>query len=347
MKIGFIYYNFYPVTGGASVHGYHLAKELSSLGYTLYKLNGQPDPYTIRLKNRFTGLIRILKECDLIYVRMDYFLKPRNLITLIALAAGKKVLVELNSPSDELHLFGKNQRYIRKADRWMKSILKRTNGVIVVSRPIKTYCEKELGLANVHVVENGGEVFDVDAGEIPRGLKNRISEIREAHESLAVWSGSLNQMQNLSLLNQLAVRSPQTALIIIAKEEGNKAPDFTSENIFLLQELTRNEVSYVIACADIGLAFYGDYSWSRWGFYNSSLKVYEYLNNGLLTITNKPGTEVQKSYSNFKFARNVEEILTFTKNFRHRSPAEQNIRTWRHVAEETSNIIGEITKKSS
>ncbi len=348
MKIGYIYYNFYPVTGGPSVHGYHLAKELSQLGHELYKLNGDPDPYTTK-KNPLTGLLFILKECDVIYVRMDYFLKPRNLIPPIALAAGKRVVVELNAPSDELHLFGKSKDYIRKADRWMKSVLEKTDAVIAVSEPIRQYCEEELDLKNVHVVENGGEVFETGFSGISSVLKERIGAIRNSYSRIAVWSGSVNQMQNFTLLKQVAEQSPDTALIVISKKEREEepAPGFPSGNIFPLQNLDREEVSYVIGCADIGLAFYGDYSWSRWGFYNSSLKVYEYLNNGLLTITNKPGTNIQKSYPNFKVAGNAEEILTFMENYKYHSPGKQNIRTWKHVAEETSKIIGDITGQNS
>jgi hypothetical protein len=347
MKIGFIYYNFYPVTGGPSVHGYHLAKELSNLGYKLFKLNGAPDPHTTKL-NPVTGLFQILKNCDLIYVRMDYFLKIRNLITLIAITAGKKVLVELNSPSDELHLFGKNKRYIQKADRWMKSVLKRVDGVIVVSQPVKEYCEKKLELQNVHVIENGGEVFQPDPETITIGLRDQIMRIKNKFSSIAVWSGSVNRMQDLSLLEEVAkAKSSELALFVLTKEEGAEPPVFESENIFLFSNLTRQEVAYIIASSDIGLAFYDDYSWSRFGYYNSSLKVFEYLNNGLLTITNKPGSAIQALYPNFKVARNVQEILTFTENVKQNSPAGQNIRTWRHVAEETAQIIGEITHKNS
>ncbi|MCC5905020.1 MAG: hypothetical protein JJU13_02320 [Balneolaceae bacterium] len=347
MKIGFIYYNFYPVTGGPSVHGYHLAKELSQLGYELYKLNGEPDPHTVK-KNPVTGLYYILKECDLIYVRMDYFLKPRNLITLIALAAGKKVIVELNAPSDELHLFGKSENYIRKADQWMKTVLKKVDAVIVVSDPIRQYCEEELELSHVYVVENGGEIFQTEMARIPNELRKKIDSIRQDYSRVAVWSGSVNQMQNFTLLKQVAEQSPDTALIIISNDDKNETtPGFPSGNIFPMFNLKREEVSYVISRSDIGLAFYGDYSWSRWGFYNSSLKVYEYLNNGLLTITNKPGTTVQNSYPNFKVAGNAEEILTFIDNFTYHSPGIQNIRTWKHVAKETSKIIRDITEQNS
>lgn len=347
MKIGFLYYNFYPVVGGASVHGYHLAKELSNLGYELYKLNGEADPHTKKLENPVTGFFWIMRNCDLIYVRMDYFINRRNLLALFALMSKKKVIVELNSPSDELHLFGRSKKYISRVDRLMSSVLKKAEAVIVVSTPIQAYCEKELGLSNVHVIENGGTPFEINPHKVSENLKKTISAIQNRYQKVVVWSGSSNKMQDLELLNKIAnAKKEDTAFILIVKDEKN---DFElqaeSENLFLFKDLGRNDVEFLIESADIGLAFYGDYTWSRWGFYNSSLKIFEYLNNGLLTITNREGTDVQKKYPNFRFAHNIDEILTFMSEWNGNNQKPKNIRTWQHVADQTSNIIQEVANR--
>lgn len=344
MKIGFIYYNFYPVTGGASVHGYQLAKELTKQGFTLYKLNGQADPYTIRLDNRLTGLFRILKTCDLIYIRLDYFLNLRNLIAPLALLAGKKIVVELNSPADELHLFNKNRKQIERAGRLMGYFLKKAAAIIVVSEPVKEYCEKKLHAENVFVVENGGEIFEPDLQKVSEEIKNQIGDIREKFSKLIVWAGSINEMQDFELLQKIAVSQQEKAAFLLVVNEENEESflDNLPANVFLFKNVLRDDVSFIITSADIGLAFYGDYSWSESGFYNNSLKVYEYLNNGLLTISNKPGSAIQKEYNNFKFAGNEEEILTLIENFKPPVTIGHTIRTWAHVAEETSNIIHKV-----
>jgi len=347
MKIGYLYYTFYPVTGGASVHGYYLAKELKKLGYELVKLNGEPDPWTTRLKNPVTGFFRMLRECDLIYVRMDYFLNPRNFLGLMAILTGKKVIVELNSPSDELYLFGRSKKYISRIDKIMAAILKRADSVIVVSCPIKAFCETELGLKNVQVIENGGVRFETKRDDISDELKEKIGQIRNRFERVIVWSGSANDMQDLELLHEIADAQRKTsALLIIAKDENKRLEQLeASGNVFLFRQLQRKEVEFLIDSADIGLAFYGDYSWSRWGFYNSSLKIFEFLNNGLFTITNRPGTKVQQSYPNFKYARNWDEILTFIESFEGKKEILPSARTWEDVAEETSNRIRKVTGK--
>ena len=345
MKIGFIYYNFYPVTGGASVHGYNLAKELNRLGYELFKINGEADPHTTKLDNPVTGLIWMLRNCDLLYIRMDYFLNLRNLVILPALLFSKKVIVELNSPSDELHLFGKSKKKIRRRDKVMSYLLKKADAVVAVSEPIKQYCEEALGLGNVTVIENGGEVFEIVSKEADPLLKQNISNIKQEYEKLVVWSGSLNKMQDLDMLRQFqeSIGEKSALLLIIKKENENDELNLDGDNWFLFKNLRREDVSYIISESDIGLAIYNDYPWSRWGFYNSSLKIYEFLNNGLLTITNTHGTEKQRRYPNFISADSISQIEQYIQDADEISSNHPK-RTWKTVAEETSELIEKIAK---
>lgn len=346
MKIGFIYYSFYPVTGGASVHGFNLAKEMNQLGYELYKINGEPDPYTQKLKNQFTGLIWMLKECDLFYIRMDYFLNLRNLVLLPALLFNKKIIVELNSPSDELHLFGKEKKQVQRADKIMGYLLGKVDAVVVVSDRLKQYCEEALGLNNVTVIENGGEVFDPDHEQIDQSVKEEISSIKEKYDKLVVWSGSWNKMQDVEFVKKAinTLREKTAFLLIIKKDREEDTIELEGENLFIFNNMNRQDVSYIISECDIGLAFYNDYPWSRWGFYNSSLKIYEYMNNGLLTLTNVDGTDTQKSYPNFKTLDSITQLekciqLPFSKE-----KMSHPKRTWKTVAEETSELINKVIK---
>lgn len=356
MKIGYLYYDFYPVKGGASVHGYHLAKELTSLGYTLYKINGAEDPYTKKYKNRFTGFFKILKNSDVIYLRMDYFLNFRNLTSLFSLFAGKKLIIELNSPSDELHLFGKSPRYVMWVDLVIRFVLKKADAIVVVSEPIKRYCVEALSLnpEKVHVIENGGEVFQSintssDNAKYNRRSKlldEKIKDIKKKYEQIAVWAGSSNKMQDLTLLNEISeIQRDKTAFIIIVKEENGEKVDFKSKNQFVFKNLNRKEVSKFIGSSDVGLAFYDDYHWSRWGFYNSSLKIFEFLNNNLITITNIEGTETQRKYPNYMVAKDIESVLLILNSDVDYSPEKSQIRTWKEVGSEVSEIIQQVCNR--
>lgn len=353
MKIGYLYYNFYPVEGGASVHGYNLAKELSTLGYTLYKINGAADPYTKKYRNQFVGFFKILKNSDVIYLRMDYFFKIRNLSSLISLVAGKKLVIELNSPSDELYLFGKSVRYVMWIDSLFRFVLKRADAIIVVSEPIKRYCTEALSLNpdKIFVIENGGEVFHTENESYnsekyshrTKLLDNKIEEIKNKYNQIAVWAGSSNKMQDLKWLNELSeMQNEKTAFIIIMKDGKGDEVNFRGNNQFLFKNLSRKEVSKVILSSDVGLAFYGDYQWSRWGFYNSSLKIFEFLNNNLITISNIEGTEIQKNYPNYMVAGNSEEVLKILNSDLNLRPVSSQIRTWENVGTEVSEIIQQV-----
>lgn len=353
-KIGFIYYTFFPVTGGAAVHGYNLAKELRQLDYRLYKLNGEPDPWTEKKPENLSGLIWILRNCDLIYVRMDFFFNLRNLIGFLSILLGKKTVVELNTPSDELHLFGRSSTYIRWMDRIWGLFLRRAAAVSVVSEAVARYCREALGLEQVHVIENGGEIFDPQSLQPDPAVRDKMERIRKEYDTVVVWAGSSNAMQDLDAMQQIATETaPKTAIVLLVQEDPDgKKVAAEGENIFIFRNMERESVTYMIRQADIGVAFYRAYPWSRWGFYNSSLKVMEYLNNGLLTLANIDGTGVTRNHPNFRQVTGVEKAAALIRNHSEESAGPQAgheksagvppARTWAEAASETSALFQSI-----
>lgn len=344
MKIGFIYYTFYPVTNGAAVHGYNLAKELSKLGHKLYKLNGDPDPYTEKKKNRITGLFWMLRNCDVMYIRMDFFLSFRNLITIISLLAGKKIVVELNSPSDELHLFGRGRRYIKIADRVMGFILKRVDAVVVINDIVKEYTENTMGLSNVYVIDNGGEVFDNNPENVEENTLELITSIKIKYGKIVVWTGSGSKMHDFERLKKIAISlGNRAAVLLLVKVEDEELPSAGElDNLFILKNLKREDVRYIVANSDVGLTFYSSFSWSRWGYYGSSTKTYEYLNNGLLTLSNITGTKQQRKYPNFKYVESFDDIILSIKANEQKKPLSDHVRTWEDTGKETDKVIQKV-----
>ena len=351
--IAFLYYTFYPVTGGATVHGYHLAKHLNRLGYRLLKINGAPDPHTEKLRATPKDLWRLLKESDLVYVRMDYFFNFRNLLGSLFMISSKKTVVELNCPSDELILFGRGRRWIRFVDRLYSSVLKRADSVICVSDAVRRYAEEGLGLREVHVIENGGEVFRKPdrerISEPVRQILERVSHDRKK-KPLVVWAGSKSQLQGTEWMRKMITLTGHRAdfVMMIRGSEDNSTEKLASEaeNLFILHDLSRSEVGALIRKADIGLAFYDSYDWSRWGFYLSSLKIYEFLNNGLLTITNIEGSPLQRRSPNLLMVTSPEEAAEAILTWRGQPgrPAIHPVRTWDVVAHETAAIFESILK---
>ncbi len=339
--IGFFYYSFYPVKGGASVHGYNLAKELALKGYKLLKVNGEPDPYTEK-KSGLWGLIYILLVSDIVFVRLDYFKKMRNFIPLVAKLFRKKVMAELNSPSDELRLFGATEMDIQKADRFMRFLSRFVDKFLVVSPPVKKYCTEILQLNNVSVIENGGEVFELEALAVSQEFQDVIEEITTSYDQVAVWAGSPNKMQEMSFIGGIGEALDATCALILITTSPIRLPESLTrrENIYVFSELGRDEVKWIIRQADIGFAFYEDYYWSRWGFYNSSLKVYEYLVNGLWVISNKE--ELIPIDEHIKLLNDPYEINELMRAINSNGLDFKLTRTWTKVAEEFEKQLIEV-----
>lgn len=326
------------------MHGYYLAKGLKKLGYDLYKINGEADPHTTLLNPKLTGIFRILKECDLIYVRMDFFINLRNLVTLAALMFGKKVVVELNSPSDEMHTFGKSRTYIERADRVMGFILRRSDRVIVINDIVKRYCTETMNLTNVTVIDNGGEVIDRSSLDVSEEIRAFTDQIRERFEKVVVWTGSANHLHDFETLKRIASSiGNHIAVVLIVRQENETMPESGLDNLFILKNLPRDDVKWIVSGSDIGLTFYSSFDWSRWGYYGSSTKTFEYLNNGLLTIANVRGTESQRRYPNYLYTENFNEIVEAIELHDKEDQAYKNsIRTWDDVAKETSGVFREV-----
>ena len=174
-----------------------------------------------------------------------------------------------------------------------------------------------------------------------------MQEIKQKYSKTVVWSGSANDMQDLKKIEAIAEaqKNKSAVVCIIKKDQERGEVPLSNENLYVFKNLPRDDVKYIISNSEIGLALYRGYPWSRWGFYNSSLKVFEYLNNGLLTITNTAGTEIQKSHPNFRSADTEEEITALIDQFKGDSYDPEKSRTWSKVAEETSRIIQQVTNR--
>lgn len=338
LTIGFFYYNYFPITGGASVHGYNLAKELSNHGIKLIKINGQPDPFTQREKG-LSGFIKTVMQSDIVFVRLDYFFKPRNVIPLVAKIFGKPVIAELNSPSDELLLFGYSKRYKWLKEKWMKFLVRYVDKLITVSNPVKEFCTEVLEHDKVQVIENGGEFFKREDLKVSKEFFKKIDDIRKTFSRIIIWTGTTNKIQETEfLLNVANTLEPEYALIVITPDKELFGGSVKSRNnIFQFSALSRDELGLAINNADVGLAFFTDYSWCKWGYYGSSLKVYEYLSNKTVVLTNKD--EVAKKHAFTKLIENPSAINDLCKKINTINFNAYKPRTWNEVAIEFISAI--------
>ncbi|MDP4265920.1 MAG: hypothetical protein Q8880_00620 [Bacteroidota bacterium] len=349
-KIAFFYPKFFPVTGGASVHGYYLAKGLHNKGYEIITFQNQKDDFTFKASKNIISLIYKILISDLVYVRFIYFGKT-NYIPLIAKLLRKKTIVEFNSPSDELLMLGRNKNEVIKNDKKLKSLISYADTVIAISENMKNYCINELKCKNVVIVENGGEKIDISKLNVPDSIIEAVNKIKSSFIKTVIWSGTNTSWQGIDIIENIITKTNKnTAFILICNDISLIEKYKNIQNVFIFSDLSRDSVSYLTINSNIGLALYGDYSWSRYGFYGSSLKYFDYLINGLYVVATPLGHIKKDNFNNLIPGNNPDEIINFIDNFvANQMPdtSKNHYRSWEDVVDETDKIIKKLLKKGN
>src|SRR5690625_5731482 len=89
-------------------------------------------------------------------------------------------------------------------------------------------------------------------------VKDKMGYILRKYTRRAVWAGSLNQMQDLEILREIAAALPDELAVILITDE-KELPQFLEEipsNIFIFHQLARKDVEYIIKQCQAGFAFY-------------------------------------------------------------------------------------------
>jgi len=333
----FIYYPKIDLSkGGGAVHGYNLMKSLQSLGYQIGTLNDA----TINGKNLKGSILSGILKCDLVYVRLHFNMKTNLFIRIVSIF--KKVVVELNGPSDEILLKGSSLAEVEKIDRRLRKTLKKADHVITVSDAITQYTREILGVEHVTTINNGGERLPANSHQVTGNIESDINEIKHQFERIVIWSGTNYPWQGFKYLKELALsdQMEKVAFIIVSDDQEVLNVLKNRANVFLYNYLDRADVKYLIKQADIGCSMYGDFSLTRTGFYNSSLKFHEYMVNGLGVITSPYKYFERYKNDNVICTDDVSDMIAFIQQFSYKDCGPQ--RTWEDVAEDTDKILRRI-----
>ncbi|MEZ5013045.1 MAG: hypothetical protein R2794_02010 [Chitinophagales bacterium] len=290
-RIAFLYPPIFPVTGGSSLHGYYLAKGLTEAGYTLYTLQDTQDGFTQNRKRSPFNILRALWKCDLVYMRVNLSNRAAYILPFIRLF-GKKYIIELNGPADELAAEGHAAPgAVEKMDGILGSIVSGAHSVITVSAVMENYVRTYLHYQHVRVIENGGEQFVASELHPDPALQQSINALKEKYERLVVWSGTGYPWQGIQKIEMLAEKLPAGACLLVVSNDmvvHDALKDIP--HVVLFRRMQRKDLNWLITQCTVGLCIYGDFSWSRLGeFHGSSLKFYEYFANGLQIIATPTG----------------------------------------------------------
>ncbi len=303
MKIGYIYnLNAYPPKGGNHVHVLELIQGFLKVGHQVAVVD---DPTITKLGvTNFSGsddqsIQAFMDEIEVLYVRIDArFISQWPLLeACINLAGCKPVVWEINAPANETLAFSwlggklpnqkesllrRSKRYlhalrklygIKREERYRHHLAQSVNASICVSTALRRYAINELGIENSIVLPNGGPL--IPAEDIERRKANRSSQA-----FTVFYSGSaIYPWQGLDMLAEVihlaGVHAPDIKFVLAVNQDTEFLPK--GNNVEIRKGLDREGIIEAICSSDVCVALHPDYPWSRYGFHNSPMKLFEYM----------------------------------------------------------------------
>jgi glycosyltransferase involved in cell wall biosynthesis len=283
MKVGFLHkVNTTPPQSGGSVHTYQISRYLAQTGYELLALdNEQGSQFAYRFPRSWNGLKSLMRAADVLYFRVD----GKSGWELSSLVPGliqshKPVIWEINATLEELQVL---PTQIRLRDRFGKILRPqsayRVNAALCVSAPLVTYA-RDMGVSSANLAPNGSdpEMFNPklrDPKVFP-GLENHFR---------VVWAGSTSYRWHdfktmVDCAAYLKSVDPEIGFAVV----GNRPnlPDLEiPDNVVFYPPVPYLEVPKYFAAADVGLCLYKSITWSRYGFFFSPLKLFDYAASGV------------------------------------------------------------------
>lgn len=295
MKIGFFYVPYYPLTMGRSVHGYQLVRSLKKRGHTILSCLGDGDPECVQHERSRRGALRVARSADVLYIRIagrpvHAYLERATLLKLLR-PFSLPVVWEVNAPVEELqgtYPPGRERdRLIKREHRKRRMLAHLVDAGIGVSEVLKKYIGTVLGIENAYSVPNASDpdLFD------PRHAHHTVLD-RFQNTFKVFWMGNAGtSWQGIELMLEI-VRKMESCdrdvlFILVTGESLVNLPVLT--NLLVLRQLSYNHLPHYLAAADACLCLYKEYDWISYGFYGSSLKLFDYMAAGKPVIASNMG----------------------------------------------------------
>jgi len=361
MKIGFFYLQTYPPASGYSPHGYHLIKNLVKRGHTVISCIGDGNPDCANYPRSKWGAIQVAREADVLYIRV-LCTSPLERATLLKLLRpySLPVVWEVNAPVEELRALMPGDPFIEgkivKENRRRKFFSQFVDAAIGVSDVLKDYCRGYLGIKRSFSIPNGSdpELFDPEKAQ-----KTVLDKFPHLYKVL--WAGdALNPWQGVNIILEVARRIAQIdkdIIFIFLTRSDYLFP--LLDNIMVLKEMSYLKLPHYLFSSDLCLCLYNEYNWLTYGFYGSSLKLFDYMAAARPVIASDMGQisqVIHDGVNGFLTGNKIDEIvdrILWLKNNRQRSEEmgrearKEVIRyyNWNRVAEETEKVLQEVSRE--
>ena len=295
LKIGFFYVPYYPLSTGRSVHGFKLVEALKKRGHQILSCLADGNPACINFERSKWGAIKLARDSDVLYIRIagrpvHSFLEKSTLLKLIR-PFSLPVVWEVNAPVEELKASFpagvKRDALIRSENRKRKSLAKLVNAGIGVSEVLKDYIKDFLGIKRAYYIPNGSDphLFDLESLK-----ETALTHLKDKFK--VCWMGNAeNPWQGIELIIEIVNRmqdiDQDIIFIIFTGDSIWKFP--VLKNLFVLKKVPYSDLPHYLVSIDVCLCLYKEYDWIEYGFYGSSLKLFDYMAAGKPLIASNMG----------------------------------------------------------
>ncbi len=349
--------NSYPPLYGEQVHVYNVVKELIRLGHDVYVCDYDEHPLAKKVAR--SKIDDLLPHLDVLYIRQTLSNELKWTDRFIKSPRKYKVVWELNLPKYERkfairHLYNYSSKSVlgdikRKLScildlvgvdfLWnkRKRVAKRIDGIVTVSQPLADYLKGE---------------FFLPVAMIPNGSDCNYSFVDLYDRLTVLISGSklpwIDWETPIQVIEKFADNRDVLFHVVDHKMEHHFG------NVICHDRMPQAELKTLIGKVHVGFVFYNRYDWCPIGFYNSPLKLFEYMGNCKVIIASDMGqiSDVVKHRVNgllvepqnyMAVCDNIQFLLDNRDIYRDIAHSAyetvKNNYSWRGVAQKTVNFI--------
>jgi glycosyltransferase involved in cell wall biosynthesis len=362
MNIGFFYVPYYPVSTGRSVHGYNLMKALQKRGHRILSCLGDGNPDCINYGRTKWDAVTLARESDVLYIRIagrpvHSYLEKATLLKLIR-PLSLPVVWEVNAPVEELrgsYPAGKDRDALIKSENRKRKVLAHlVNAGIGVSEVLKHYIHDVLGIEKAYCIPNAS---DPQLFEVHTIQETALIHLHDKFK--VVWMGSASTpWQGIELIIEIAKKMQHIdSTIVFILITGESLLEFpVLKNLLVLRQVPYSTLPHYLASADVCLSLYKEYDWLEYGFYGSSLKLFDYMAAGKPIIASDMGqisTVIKEGVNGLLVDNNAQNIIDSILELKGDHEKRQflgsnarddviNFYNWDRVAEQTEAVLVDV-----
>ena len=271
--------------GGGAVHGHHVVEQLLRLGHRLITSEPKTDARLESRPRTASSLSRMLDECDAVYLRADGRPWDLAMLSLNRARYRKPVVLEVNAIAEEQLAYGRTlprRAHVTLLRQQYRTMARLSSVVLCVSELLAEYVRDRYGVERerVLVVPNGG----TPAAAPPAPRDDGVFRVVWAGGSRWPWQ-ALDSVLGAS--RELRREVAESEVVLYTDARGVSLPE--ADGLRVQPPVPHAELPARLAEADVALCLYRAIPGSPAGFYNSPLKLFDYMACGLPVVASRLG----------------------------------------------------------